>query len=332
MFDWEQFLDNHGIDYVTTGHNARRGNIGIACPWCGNDPSHHLGISTNGRGYHCWRNEAHSGKAPHRLVMALLGCSYAEAVMLVGEGGTFATTDGALLSDVTTMLGAKESAPRVIAGKLNFLPEMHPLEDRGLAGRLAFPYLEGRGYSTKGVEWIAKRFRLHFASFGPFGYRVVVPIYQDGDLVNWTGRTVARSDELRYKSLSTDPARADKQGGVVALRNIKDCLLDYDRLLEGGLTLVVCEGPFDAIRVTYLGEAAGIRGTCLFSKSPLPAQLDRLSTLVERYDESYSLFDGDAFDTVMGLPDYLEIKALTLPPDKDPAQLTRREFDVIFPS
>src|SRR6185312_5603411 len=125
MFDWEQFLDNHGIDYVTTGHNARRGNIGIACPWCGNDPSHHLGISTNGRGYHCWRNEAHSGKAPHRLVMALLG--------------------------------AKESALRVIAGKLNFLPEMHPLEDRGLAGRLAFAYLEGRGYSTKGVEWIAKR-------------------------------------------------------------------------------------------------------------------------------------------------------------------------------
>src|SRR6185437_6997309 len=85
MFDWERFFDIRGIPYVTSGHNARRGVIGVACPMCGDDPSHHMGVSVSGTDWwHCWRDENnHRGKSPHRLIMAFLGCSYEEASALL---------------------------------------------------------------------------------------------------------------------------------------------------------------------------------------------------------------------------------------------------------
>src|SRR6202040_650598 len=109
---------------------------------------------------------------------------------------------------------------------------------------------------------------------GPFSYRVVIPVFLNKRLVTWTGRSIAPSEELRYRSLSTDPEKAN--GLPVALENIKHTLFDYDSLKEGGRVLAVAEGPLDAMRLGFLGERYGIKATCLFGKSLHPMQLDLL--------------------------------------------------------
>lgn len=335
MFDWLRFFEENGIEYVTRGHNARRGVAATACPMCGNDPSHHMGVSIAGQGWwHCWRNETqHAGKAPHRLIMAYLGCSYEEAARIAGAGGTgVATTDDTFDATIAGLLGLRSEPRPASPTELRFTEDILPLEDRGMAGKLALPYLRrSRDYPGDEALELIDMYGLRFAQRGPYAYRIVVPVVAGDRLVNWTGRSVAKSEELRYKSLSTDPEKAAAQRLPVALAVVKDCLLDYDELARGGRVLVVCEGPFDAFRVRFFGERYGIRSTCVFSKSVLPAQLDLLASVAELYEERYTAFDDDAFDTILGMPDYLNFRSLTLPRGAhDPAELTESQFRRLF--
>src|SRR6185312_1653280 len=108
-------------------------------------------------------------------------------------------------------------------------------------------------------------------------------------------------------------------------------IFDYDEVKEGGRVLVLCEGPFDAMRVEMLGASFGIHATCIYSKSALPVQVALLSAVTHKYDELYALFDQDAFAAGLGLPDYLGFESLQLPRNvKDPAELGRGQFSRLF--
>ena len=332
MFDWEHFLSVHGIDYKA---NPRRHIIELRCPFCFDDPSMHMGISMRGKGWHCWRNETeHSGKSTARLIAALLGCSFEEAARIAGTGDvSIPTTDATFADDMMKRLGVSTEKPRHAANCiLEPLPEFRPIQDDGFCRRLVFPYLRKRWYSQRDALWLAKRYGLMYASKGRFGYRIIAPVNQNGRLVKWTGRSVASSVELRYKSLSSDPERAAAQDLPVAPMNIKECLFDFDKLRKGGRTLVVCEGPFDAMRVTFLGGYAGIMGTALFNKTPAPAQVELLRELTPEFDETVCLFDDDAdSDLLLTMPDYLRIRAKRLRPKiHDPAELDDRGFAQVF--
>jgi hypothetical protein len=333
MFDWLTFLQSNNIDHVTTGHNARRYVIAIKCPFCADDPSHHMGISTRGRGYNCWRNHDHSGKSISRLIVALLGCSYEQANNIVGAGEAYGITEETFESEMLRSLGAKpeyKSKPVSNTKGLEFTQDFYPLADYGLCRKVAIPYLEDRGYTYDDVQELAGRFDLQFASTGPYSYRITIPVYHKGKLVNWTGRTVT-DDPMRYKSLSTDPEKAAAQGLPVAPMNIKHCLFDYDALMDGGDTIAVCEGPFDAMRISFFGEEYGIIGTCVFSKSPLVEQIDLLSTVCNRFSRRCLLFDTDAFDAKLSIPDSLGFEAIQLPPGYgDPGELDMRGFRRTF--
>ena len=112
--------------------------------------------------------------------------------------------------------------------------------------------------------------------------------------------------------------------------NIKHCLFDYDNVLCGGETLVVCEGPFDAIRVNWFGERWGIRATCLFGKSISPEQEALLFGLSSLYRDKIAFFDFDAFEKLL-LPDYLGIKLKYLPAGiNDPAEFDEHSFNKVL--
>ena len=55
-------LSDYRIDYDTEGKNTSTGFVSIACPWCEDDPSHHLGINLKEGYYTCWRSSEHRGK------------------------------------------------------------------------------------------------------------------------------------------------------------------------------------------------------------------------------------------------------------------------------
>ncbi len=334
-FDWLAFLDRYGIDYITSGRNVRRNNVSLPCPLCGDDPSENLGISLVGKGWACWRKKDHKGRDPHRLIMALIGCSYALADEIVqANTGGFVTTDESFAMDMAARLGVRTPyKPRIaISGKLELLPEMQPLTESALARQYAYPYLkEDRLYKyDENVEWLADRYRLQYAATGRYAYRIVFPVYQNGELMTWTGRTVARSEELRYRSLSDDPEAARREGLPVAKANVKDCILDYDNLLKGGEEIVIVEGPFDAARITFLGEDYGIIGAAMFSKTLLRRQLDLLMPLLSRFRRRTILLDSDAWaDGFFAMPDYLDFRTRQLSLG-DPGELSFKEFKRIF--
>lgn len=289
MFDWEQFFNAHGIEYVTSGPNIGRGELGVRCPFCGAaDPSQHMSVNLEGHGWVCRRNRAeHRGKSAARLVAALLGCSIGEAKRMVGEP----TLPGAAtaLAEVEALLGPQveqdEGAPRALDElrefkKFGSLPSARPY----------VRYMVGRGFSEKFLRRASAEMGLRYCTRGPFGGRVVFLVHQGGALVNWTGRAISSRAFLRYRSLSPDPGRAARDGLPPAARPIEQCLLWADTLMAGGPLLEIVEGPMDALKMRMLGR----RATCLFTNTPSRWQIDLLREISQRFERRVVLLDRGA--------------------------------------
>lgn len=336
MFDWERFLDGYNIVYSRTSRKNSRNRIGLNCPFCGDDEGMHLGIDVYTGFWHCWREPvkgAHSGRTPYRLIERLLGCSRETAARIVEAGAnSVVANDRTFGSDIARLLGGpvtKLEFPRDY--KLEFPREYHRLGATPRSRRLYYPYLTGRGYTESQVDWLVNRYRLCYATKGPFVYRIIIPVYFRDRLVTWTGRHIG-DDELRYRSLSHDPETAIRTGQPQAAVNIKHTLLDFDMArIRGGHTLVITEGPFDAIRITFFGYRAGIHAVALFGKQASDEQIDLIAELTPHYRRVVCLFDVDAESEFGPFPELLNIKQRVLPVGvKDPALLTREQFGSLF--
>lgn len=319
--DWPAFLNNNGIEFVEHGRNVSRGNIAINCPLCGGaDPSQHLNISLSGRGFYCLRNRAHSG-GEARLVQALLNCSYEQARAVVQD-------DRSLPEDWYSRI-------MVLAGGApnNSAPQ-HPLQwpkefrelDQKVRARPYWNYLLGRRYTNIQIAKLWQRFDICYCTSGPFSGRIIFPIYFEDRLVTWTGRAISPRSMLRYKTLSADPEKAGEEGTQVALGPVSDYLLFWDQLLTSDAdTIVLCEGPFDALRMMTLGRRRGVVATCCFTAQPSNAQIDLLHELLPRFTRRLLLLDQGTWATGMRVTDTLAalgVERLDLPLGvKDPGEL-----------
>jgi hypothetical protein len=292
-FNWITFLTTHGVEYVERGPNVARGNVNIHCPYCGeSDPSHHLGISLDGKGWGCWRNTAHRGRQPQRLIQALLSCSYEEAESLVESEGRSLAADDELSGQVASMLS--EINTDVTQPTLFWPREIKPLVRGGEYAHLFFAYLRERGYDKYEVEKLVQLYGLRYAYRGAFSNRIVLPVITQDGLVNWTGRSIEKRAVVRYKSLSTDKNKAEDEGLPPARRSIKATLWNQGELADTrAKVLVVCEGPLDALRVDFYGRSVLARATCLFSKGLTDEQLLALSEIRENFNHAVLLLDDD---------------------------------------
>jgi len=314
--DWRRFLSQHGIEYTTTGPNASRGRVNVKCPFCGPaDPSEHMGISVSGRGWSCWRNMMHRGRSNERLIQALLRCSYEEAVRLSTDAGASAPLpDGNVSQLVRGMLEPEEHDP--IVRELQFPIEFKPMRP-GLMVQRFFDYLKRRGYRGPMAEAVVSLYELHYATRGPQAYRLIIPVRDRyGDLMTWTGRSVLPDEELRYLTLKRDLAVVDT----------RDLLLGLPMLWRAPNpgTLVICEGPFDAMWVTVWGRALGVYGTCLFGLNMSDAQAALIAELGQLFNRTVLLLDGGAaFQSFRMAQNGLGLGVVRLPPTvKDPAVLS----------
>lgn len=335
MFDWPNFLDRQGIEYITTGPNVARNNVNVHCPLCGaGDPSHHLGISLVGPWWGCWRDPAHRGTSVARLVQLLLGCSWEQAQRLAGES---ATLPGDLLGTIEALFA--QSNPHLVPMRSLKMPEEFLAFANKPAERFYRSYLLRRGYSNKQIDGITKKYGLRYCKNGPFRGRIMFPVFYEGKLVTWTGRSIFQSDSLRYKTLTVDPDRASVLGQEPAAGNISDFLLWYDEVCTGPFdTLVIVEGPFDALRLNVLGDRHALIATCFFTAAPSRRQIDLLYRVLPKYKRRYLLLDEgtlskslalkNEFDWVLSSAD---VEVLYLPDGvKDPGELSKKEFRSLF--
>lgn len=332
MFDWIRFLDSRGISYAESGPNVARGHVAIPCPFCGSaDPSHHMAINVTKAGWRCYRNRRHAGRSPIRLVASLLGVSIEQAAAIVG-GTKYVPSD--ILGRVNSALRprAKDATKsleippdfklmRLIDGKA--LPSMRPYST----------YLLNRGFEQEDIHTLGKRYGLRYATQGPFKGRIIFPVVFGGRLVSWTARTIQVGADLRYKALSDDPERSKPY--PPAIGKLTDFLLWRDHLMRtDAATLVLVEGPFDALKVRVLGRDDGITATCFFTASPSANQVELLHEILPRFERRVLLLDKGTQATALrisGLLSSFSLELVELPPNiKDPGELKRRDFVNIF--
>lgn len=303
-FDWMGFLDGYGVKYITRGANVARNHVSIHCPFCGSeDPSEHMSINFAQGGWKCYRKPLeHYGKNPARLVAAVLNIPKDQADRIVGNS-VYVPDD--LVGEVNRLIGRKVSE----AGT-RFLPmpdEFRPLTFKRRSSRPFIAYLERRGFTERDIDRMYERHGLMYAVDGKQRHRIIFPVEHDGQLVTWTGRDIYDS-ELRYKTLSTDP----EVERYPALGPISDFLLWHDDIAEGGETLVLCEGPFDALKVRTLGRGRGIYATCAFTAQFSASQMEALYDVAPRFKRRVLLLDRGTLATAMKMA--AELRALQIVP------------------
>ena len=334
-FDWRRFFEKNGIEYREHGPSTAKGNSYIPCPFCGEaDQGFHMGCSDdNKKGWGCWKNSAHRGRSPQRLIQALLRCSWAEAARLAGiTPSGLQIGSGGILAAVQAALGAQaEAAAR---NPLKFPAEIKPLTLTKNA-TLFWDYLSASRdppYLIEEICELAKTFDLHYAMTGDWGYRLIVPVYDEQTrLATWTGRAITDQTHTRYKTLTSHPAKAGD--GLLALGPITDYLLGLPDLFHGGSFLVIAEGPFDAFRLALATDGYEAKATCLFGKAISDAQLDLLALLRPLYSAIFLLLDPDAaLDSIaMGSQiSALGITPIPLEGNADPDEMPRPKLRVLF--
>ena len=329
-FNWTSFLDSNHIHYATSGSNVSRNHIAVHCPFCGHaDPSQHMSINLKHGGWNCWRNDNHSGKSPVYLVQGLLGCSRERAQSIVGEA-VFIPED--FLGTVQGLIAPQQTAPR----KPIALPSEFKPFDGLPSSRRFVEYLtsDKRQFTTAQIDRMTERYCLHYATSGKFKGRIIFPVFFEGKLMTYTGRTIYPDVELRYKTLSYDPELEE----IPAVGPISDYLLFYDQLIKNKNdcdVLMIVEGPFDALKVNVIGRRHGVAATCFFTSSPSQAQMDMLGDMISVYKYRYLLLDQGTFATALRTQidmNRLLTGVLTLPRAfKDPGLLTERALLQLVP-
>jgi hypothetical protein len=327
--DWISFLESNRIHYVDKGPNVSAGNICIKCVWCGQqDDSEHLSINLEGRGFRCWRQPLHSGKNPAKLIQALLNCSWGHACEIAGQGRSLPSD---FMTKVRASLGKSEVIERT-KEVLYLSKEFKPFLEKMPSCKPFAAYLSGRGFTYDNIFTDTLTFDILYATQGLYKGRIIFTVWDDGDLVGWTGRTIYLSEEVRYKTLSNDPVKAKERGEMPAPNPITDYLLFWDMIRNSpGQTIVLCEGPFDAWRVNILGWDEGIRATCFFTSALSDQQTNLLYDVVPSYKNRFLLLDQGTYtkaERIRTKLSTLDVVIRKLPEGiKDPAEI--REVGVL---
>ena len=295
--------------------------MGVHCPFCGPaDPSQHMSINLEGRGWVCRRNRAeHRGRSPVGLVRALIGCSREEAQRIAGA--PLLAGAESMLSQVEGLLGGAPEDPALDPGLVE------PREFKKFEGKPSqrpyMRYLVRRGFSERFVRRASASMGLRYCTRGPFAGRVIFLVHQRGRLVTWTGRAISSRARLRYRALSPDPEVAARDGLPAAALAVERCLLWFDDLLAGGSLLEVVEGPTDALKLRALGHR---HVTCLFTNTPSRGQIDLLREVAPRFERRVVLLDRGAEAQALGAAQELAalgFRAAWLPAGADdPGELT----------
>lgn len=295
--DWRRVLQENRVPFTERGANVKRGEINIKCPFCGSaDPSMHMGLNLESGYWSCWRNKRqHSGKSPVRLLMRLLSVSYARARQIAGLGENAPPDPDGFTAAVARIMGRATVEPEAVRAEFLRMPrEFRPIVDRG-ATRRFYAYLrEDRDFDEAGVKLLDDIYMLRADVTGWWKGRVILPYFMDGDLVAWTGRAVAPS-AIRYKDLPLEEC----------LVPIKQVLYNYDTMLNGGDTLVIVEGPFDALKLDVYGYEYGLSAVALSTNSMTEEQAFLIEDLAPSFRQVVVMMDNSS---VLGLVDSMRLK------------------------
>ena len=314
-----QILIDHGVECVTEGKNAQAGNFSIPCPWCGDDPSQHLGVRLDKGWYNCWRSPTHHGRDVEDVLVAVLGWSREQARIELGrekdplfdkENDLDSLSELFSLDKPTPTLYARDLDPQdgiadaykvgiikrpvrkrksqtkavvEIERKtlLKNIPGIYrPIKPKGIT-RSFWKYLSQRRGFGKDTAAVITRYDLWACLGGEHNGRVVIPYIKNQQWVTFTGRSISDNATLRYLALRAS----------LSLVNPRHAIWNYDTIREGGRVLVITEGPLDAMKVDYYGWELGVRGTCVGTVTASSQQANQLQEISTGFEDVVVVLD-----------------------------------------
>lgn len=240
-------------DYHVPAVPDKRGPwVNIDCPYCDEKGHYNMGFNCAGDYYHCW-------KTPHAFPIKKVLSDVLNVPMnslneiLSGyEGG----------ANLSTRFIKKSKVNKIELPTDTFTPAERK-------------YLKARGFSPK---YLHEKYGLVGGGIsGRWKFRIIIPIYYNGQLMSWTGRSILSKKKLkelkivRYKNLSIEES----------VRNPKELFFNLDNCK--GKEVVLTEGSFDVLR--FDGNAICSLGTELTE--------GQISLLSERFEKIYILFDNE---------------------------------------
>jgi DNA primase len=200
------------------------------------------------------------------------------------------------------------------------------IEPYGVTGRF-FEYMESRGFTEKEVLQVCERYKLKCCLSGDWKDRIIVPIYIDGKLVSWTGRSIHKEAFLRYRNLEVEQSVIQP----------KHTVFNFDEAfgVRPGDTLYILEGPFDVIKLDYYLRNTDNRAVGMFNMTPTEEQVSLFSDLNDGFKKFIVLLDnGELFSStkLLSTLSFLgHIRLGSLPKGvKDPGDLTEEQVQEFY--
>lgn len=266
-------------------------NYQIRCPYCGDHATHnHCDINvTEPMRFHCFFCGAHG-------------------------------TLGKLLKDQDKYIKLKPRTGVTEKKKYELLDFSQFKKVTGRTGtldRLALAYLTTkRGLAEEEI----KMYDIRFASTGRFYGRVLIPIYEAGEVINFIARAFLPFVQPKYLFPHHGETLATTSEAIFGYSSFTNCAMGI---------YVIVEGVFDAIRVNRRAGDLGIVGLAIMSSHLSTGQLNKLLEL--KKPGFFVMLDADAhvkgLRVAEALAKYDRAVRLCLLSSGDPDSLNDAEFD-----
>jgi hypothetical protein len=283
-----EILERFHIPYVERGANVKRGNLNVRCPFCSDDPSHHMGINEDNGMFSCWRDRSHRGRNFARLLTALANISFEQAQAAAAEYFHVWAKEDAF---ETAVRSVSDDAPVAVAEKRKrvksvsrWIESLSPITAADIMCRRHRLYLvRDRGFARDDVPKLAARYSLMYALNGRYKERVIFPYLWKGKIVTWSGRSIYRTHPLRYIALEDEKS----------VRTTKQVLYNYDRAVRRSGTLFLVEGPFDCVTFDFYSRHEKRCATVALSSVAIEdEQLPYLIELAEQFERVIVMIDA----------------------------------------
>lgn len=304
--DWRSLFDNQRIEWRDRGANTSAGNVSIACPWCGNDPSFHLAVAEEREAFYCYREpNRHSGTNAKRLLIALR-VPYAQVTRLLNQYN---------FDRGRPTRAAPPVAHAVDGHRAGRIWDRFVTAERSAQG---LSYLAMRGF-VDGAKLI-RTFDLRVAEAGQWAHRLLIPYVENNEVISWTGRAFGDRPLPRYLTQN-----ATDSGLVYAPARPN---------VQAAYTIIV-EGPIDALKIAAAVDLRAISVIALTGLALPAAKLARLQRLTKGCKAVMVALDADAavstaYQIIADIAQVCDagyIGRLRLPPKyKDPAELPLTEI------
>lgn len=284
MFDMESYCRDYNIPYAFHGKQISPNWMGV--PDVANkgiyDTDFHMGWNIYGGYLYSWI----SGK-----------CSLLEYIRLATPHENEYDILRKYENQVAiTRMNKRENATHLIY-------DFEPLSDA------AIKYLKRRRFDP---DLLTTKYNVRYGGVcGIWAYRIMFPLYHEGRIVTYQGRTIGAEVKPRYRTLSIEESLVNPKSVLFNLDNCK------------GDTVVLVEGVFDVFRY---GDGA----CCSFGTVIKEEQLHRLA----KYDRVVVALDTDAQDKAKVVCSKLsgmgcEVMNLDLESDRDMAEMSDIEIQQI---